>query len=82
MGFFDIFKGGPFDFNGDGKMDVGEMALGFMMLNELQKEEEREGRRQELVDDLLFNASMEGLEYTDEEIEEFLADSERLGLLD
>lgn len=82
MGLLDIFSGGPFDFNGDGRTDPGEMALGLMMLNELQKEEERERKRQELVDDLLFNASMEGLEYTDEEIEEFLAESERLGLLD
>lgn len=82
MGLFDIFSGGPFDFNGDGHTDFCETALGLMMLNELQKEEERERKRQELVDDLLFNAFMEGLEYSDEEIEEFLADSEALGLLD
>lgn len=82
MGFFDIFSGGPFDFNGDGKMDAGEMALGIMMLDSLDKEKERERRRQELVSDLLRNAAIHGLEYSPEEIEEFLADSEALGLLD
>lgn len=51
-------------------------------MNELDKETEREQKRQELVSDLLRNAAIYGVEYTDEQIEEFLADSERLGLLD
>lgn len=80
MGFFDIFSGGPFDFNGDGRTDASELALGFMMLDGLGKEKER--KKQEFVNDLLLNAAMEGLEYTDEEIQEILADSERLGLFD
>lgn len=82
MGLFDIFNGGPFDFNGDGKMDAGEMALGLMMMDEIGKEKERERRRQELVSDLLRNAAIHGMEYSPEEIEAFLADSEALGLLD
>mgnify|MGYP000515220480 CR=1 FL=1 len=82
MGLFDIFSGGPFDFNGDGKMDAGEMALGLMMMDEIGKEKERERRRQELVSDLLRNAAIHGMEYSPEEIEAFLADSEALGLLD
>lgn len=75
------FLGGLFDFNGDGHTDAGELALGFMMLDEIQKEE-REKRRQELVSDLLRNAALYGVTYSDNEIEEFLAESERLGLLD
>ena len=82
MGFFDMFSGGPFDFNGDGRTDPGEMALGFMLLDSLGKEKKREQQRQELVSDLLRNAAIYGVEYTPEEIKEFLADSERLGLLD
>lgn len=82
MGFFDIFSGGPFDFNGDGKTDAGEMALGLMMMDELGKERERERKKQELVNDLLRNAAKYGLTYSPEEIQEFLADSENLGLLD
>ena len=82
MGFFDVFGGGPFDFNGDGKMDAGEMALGLMMMDELGKEKERERKRQELVSSLLRQAAIDGLEYSPEEIEAFLADSESLGLLD
>ena len=82
MGFLDIFSGGPFDFNGDGHTDPGEMALGFMILDGLGKKKTREQKRQELVDEFLLNAAIEGLEYTDEEIEQFLADSERYGLLD
>ena len=82
MGFFDIFSGGPFDFNGDGKMDAGEMALGFMMLDSFGKKQERERKKQEFVRELLQNASREGLEYSHEEIQEILADSERLGLFD
>lgn len=82
MGLFDIFSGGPFDFNGDGKMDVGEMALGAMILNEIGKEEERERKKQELVSALLRQAALDGLTYSPEEIQEFLADSESLGLLD
>ncbi len=62
-------------------MDPGEMALSLAILDNIQKEE-KEQRRQELVSDLLRNAALNGLEYTPEEIEEFLADSERLGLLD
>ena len=80
MGFWDIFSGGPFDFNGDGKMDAGETALGFMMLDSFGKEQERERKKQEFVRELLQNASREGLEYTHGEIQEILADSERLGL--
>lgn len=53
-----------------------------MALDELDGEHEREQKRQELVDDLLRNAASYGVEYTDEEIQEFLADSERFGLLD
>lgn len=45
MGFFDIFSGGPFDFNGDGHTDPSEMALGLMMIDELGKAEERERKR-------------------------------------
>ena len=82
MGFFDIFGGGLFDFDRDGKMDAGEMALGLMKMDELGKGDERERRRQELVSDLLRNAAIHGLEYSPEEIEAFLADSESLGLLD
>ena len=41
---------------------------------------EKERKKQEFVDELLQNAAIEGLEYTDEEIQEILADSERLGL--
>ena len=36
-GFFD----GLFDLNGDGRTDTSEMALMFMMFDEMQKEEER-----------------------------------------
>ena len=75
------FLGGLFDFNGDGHTDAGELAFGLMMLDEIQREE-RERRRQELVSNLLRNAAIYGVEYTDEEIAGFLADSERLGLLD
>jgi len=82
MGFFDIFSGGPFDFNGDGHTSPGEMAFGFMMLDTIAKKQERERKKRELVDDLLRSAALSGLEYTDEEVEVFLADSERLGLLD
>lgn len=79
MGFFDIFGGGPFDFNGDGHTGSDEMAFGFMMLDDIQRNE-KERKKQEFVDELLQNAAIEGLEYTDEEIQEILADSERLGL--
>lgn len=81
MGFFDIFSGGPFDFNGDGHTDPAEIALGLAILDDAHMQE-KEQQRQELVDDLLRNAAQYGVEYTDEEIQEFLADSERLGLLD
>lgn len=82
MGFFDGIFGGIFDFNGDGHTDPSELAMGLMMLDSLDKEQERERKKQELVNDLLRNAAIEGLEYTDEEIQEFIADSERYGLLD
>lgn len=82
MGIFNIFSGGPFDFNGDGKMDAGEMALGFMMLDGLAKEKERERRKQELVSDLLRNAALSGLEYSETEIQDFLIEAECNGLLD
>ena len=43
MGFFDdIFGqpfGGMFDMNGDGKTDLGEEWLGYMVINECMKEE-------------------------------------------
>ena len=35
--FWDLF-----DFNGDGQVDAGEEALGFMIMNECMKEEEDE----------------------------------------
>lgn len=82
MGIFNIFSGGPFDFNGDGKMDAGEMALGFMMMDGLEKEKERERRKQELVSDLLRNAALSGLEYSETEIQDFLIEAECNGLLD
>lgn len=59
-----------------------ETIVSFFAMNEFDKEAEREHQRQELVSDLLRNAAIYGVEYSDEEIEEFLADSERLGLLD
>lgn len=37
-----IFSGGLFDLNGDGKTDAAEMAMMFMMFDEIQKETERE----------------------------------------
>lgn len=79
MGFFDIFSGGPFDFNGDGHTDPGEMALGFMMLDDIQRRE-KERKKQKFLDELLLNAAAEGLEYSNTEIQEILDDSERLGL--
>lgn len=82
MGFFNIFSGWPFDFNGDGKTDSFETATGYMFLDGLSKERERERQKKEFVNDLLRNAAQYGVEYTDEEIQEILADSERLGLFD
>lgn len=79
MGFFDIFSGGPFDFNGDRRTDPGEMALGLMMLDDIQKEE-KERKKRKFLDELLQNAALEGLTYTGAEIQEILADSEQLGL--
>ena len=35
----DIF-GGMFDFNGDGQTDAAEEALGFMILDEMSREDE------------------------------------------
>lgn len=81
MGIGEFFRG-FFDFNGDGSTDSGEEFSGFMMLDELCGEQSREAKRQELVNDLLNNAALYGVTYTPEEIEEFLADSERIGLLD
>lgn len=78
MGFFDIFDGGPFDFNGDGRTDASELALGLMMIDEI----ERERKKQELVFDLLHNAALSGLTYSEAEIQDFLVDAERNGLLD
>lgn len=78
MGFFDIFGGGPFDFNGDGRTDTSELALGLMMMDEI----ERERKKQELVSDLLRNAALSGLTYSEAEIQDFLTDAERNGLLD
>lgn len=74
-----IFSGGPFDFNGDGRIDPGEMALGLMMLDDIQREE-KERKKQEFVNELLQNATVEGLSYSPEEIEQIVADSESLGL--
>ena len=82
MGLFDIFSGGPFDFNGDGREDASELALSFMMLDSFGKEQERERKKQELIASLLRQAAIDDLEYSPEEIEAFLADSESLGLLD
>ena len=59
-----------------------DIVAGFFIMNEFDAEKKREQQRQELVSDLLRNAAIYGVEYTPEEIEEFLADSERLGLLD
>ena len=46
MGFFDdIFGqpfGGMFDMNGDGKTDLGEEWLGYMIINECMKDDEKE----------------------------------------
>lgn len=46
MGFFDdIFGqpfGGMFDFNGDGKTDFGEQWVGYMIINDCMKEEEKQ----------------------------------------
>lgn len=67
MGFFD---------------DAFGLTLGLMALDELGKEDERERKKQEFLNDLLLNAAAEGLTYTDEELREILADSERLGLFD
>lgn len=67
MGFFD---------------DVFGLTLGFMAFDELGKDKERERKKQEFLNDLLLNAAAEGLTYTDSEIQEILADSERLGLFD
>lgn len=74
-----IFSGGPFDFNGDGRTDPGEMALGLMMLDDIQREE-KELKKREFVNELLQNAAVEDLTYTEAEIQQVLADSERLGL--
>ena len=79
MGFFDIFSGGPFDFDGNGRTDPGEMALGIIMLDDIQSEE-KERKKREFVNELLQNAAVEGLSYSPEEIEQIVADSERLGL--
>ncbi len=39
MGFFDdVFGGDIFDFNGDGETTWDEEALGFMILDEISKE--------------------------------------------
>ena len=58
MGFFDIFSGGPFDFNGDGHTGSDEMAFGFMMIDDIQRKE-KERKKQEFVDELLQNAAIE-----------------------
>ena len=56
MGFFDdIFGqpfGGMFDMNGDGKTDLGEEWLGYMVINECMKEDEEEKFSEEDVEDL------------------------------
>lgn len=80
MGFFGMFGGGPFDFNGDGYTDASELALGFMVLDELEKEDEQEKRRQEFLDEFLLRAVVEGVKYTEEELQEILDKSERMGL--
>ena len=49
-----------------------------MVFDELGKDKERERKEQEFLNDLLLNAAAEGLTYTDLEIQEILADSERL----
>lgn len=74
-----IFSGGPFDFNLDGCTGPGEMALGLVMLDDIQREE-KERKKREFVNELLLNAAVEGLSYSPEEIEQIVADSESLGL--
>lgn len=80
MGFFDIFSDRPFDFNDDGYTDACEMALGFMVLDSSGKETEREKAKREFLKKLRLSAAAEGLEYSDKEIQQILADSESLGL--
>lgn len=36
----DDFFGGMFDFNGDGQTDAAEEALGYMILDEMSREDE------------------------------------------
>lgn len=66
MGFFDVFS----------------TAWDLWRWDELGKEKARERKKQELVDGLLRNAALYGVEYTEEESQKFIANSERLGLLD
>lgn len=40
MGFFDGLFSDPFDFNGDGKVDLGESFMEYMMFNEVMREED------------------------------------------
>ena len=56
--------------------------IGFMMLDEFGKAHEKERKKREFVNELVLNAAIEGLTYSDEELQEILADSERLGLFD
>lgn len=81
MGFFDdIFGqpfGGMFDMNGDGKTDLGEEWLGYMVINECMKEEK------ENADDYSFSSGS-GLLYDsleDDSLDEF-ADEEASANLD
>ena len=60
--------------------DILGMSIGYKVFDKHWKKKEREREKQEFVRELIQNAAREGLTYSDEEIQEILADSERLGL--
>ena len=60
--------------------DILGMSIGYTVFDKHWKKKEREREKQEFVRELIQNAAREGLTYSDEEIQEILADSERLGL--
>lgn len=45
MGLFDDLFGGFFDLNNDGHTDAGEEFMGYMFLNELEKEQRKRQRQ-------------------------------------
>lgn len=47
MGFLDDLFSDPFDLNNDGKMDMGESFLEYMIFREVMKEEEEEDDEEE-----------------------------------